>query len=98
MITRKDIIKELSERIYGDVQSNSIQNCTQFCDILVDIISEALDFGDKVAWKGFITIELSEMKERHGRNPKTNEVVTFPPVTSVRCKICKSIKDRVNGR
>lgn len=98
MANRKDIIEELAERMYGDTRSDAIQKCTQFCDTLVDIIAEILDYGEKIKWNGFLTMELVERSERHGKNPKTNEVVIFPPVTSIRCRVCKSIKDRVNNR
>lgn len=98
MISRRNIIEELAERMYGDTRPDAIQKCTQFCDTLVDIVAETLDYGENIQWKGFLTMELVERSERHGKNPKTNEVVTFPPVTSIRCRMCKSIKDRVNNR
>ena len=98
MISRRKIIEELAERMYGDTRPDAIQKCTQFCDTLVDIVAETLDYGENIQWKGFLTMELVERSERHGKNPKTNEVVTFPPVTSIRCRLCKSIRDRVNNR
>lgn len=98
MMNRRKIIEKLAKRMYGDTRPDAIQKCTQFCDTLVDIVTETLDYGENIQWKGFLTMELVERSERHGKNPKTNEVVTFPPVTSIRCRLCKSIKNRVNNR
>lgn len=95
---RSDIIRELSNRIYGDTRPDSIQVCSQFCDTLVDIITDALCGGEKISWNGFMTIELVKRDERCGKNPKTNQLVTFPSVISIKCKMCQSIKDRVNDR
>ena len=95
---RSDIIRELSERIYGDTRHDSIKKCTQFCDTLVDIIAETLEFGENIRWTGFMTMELIDRNERHGKNLVTKEAVTFPPVTSIRCRLCKSIKKRVSNR
>lgn len=95
---KSEIIRELSNRIYGDTLHDSIKKCTQFCDTLVDIIAETLEFGENIRWTGFLTMDLTERNERHGINPKTKEAVTFPPITSIRCRLCKSIRNRVNNR
>ena len=97
-INRSDIIKELALRIYGEARSDTISICSQFCDKLVDIISEELEFGEDIKWKGFLSVKLIDRKERRGKNPNTHKVVTYPPGTSIRCRLSKSIKDRVNSR
>lgn len=97
-MSRSDIIKKLTERIYGNVTVNNIQQVTQFCDVLVEIFTEALVGGDKIMWKGFLSAEVVEHGQRCGRHPQTNEVVMFPPSKSVKCKISKAIKDMVNEK
>ena len=91
-MSRTDIIKKLAERIYGDTSEANLQQATQFCDTLVDIFTDALIEGDKIIWKGFLSAEVVE------RHPQTNEVVTFPPSKSIKCKISQAIKDMVNGK
>lgn len=97
-INRSDIVKELAIRIYGEARSDTISICSQFCDKLVDIITEELEFGEDIKWKGFLTAKVICRKERRGRDPKTNQVVTYPPVRMIRCKISKTIKNKVNNQ
>lgn len=97
-MSKKDIIKKLAERIYGNVTEFEIQQCTQFCDTLVDIFIDSLIEGKKIAWKGFLSAEVIDRGERRGRNPQTNEVSVFPAIKLVKCKISPSIKDRINGK
>ena len=44
----------------------------------LDVITEALQKGDKVSLVGFGTFEVRERKERQGRNPQTREPMTIP--------------------
>lgn len=97
-MSRTDIIKKLAERIYGDTSDCNIQQATQFCDTLVDIFTDALIAGEKIIWKGFLSVEAVERGARCGRHPQTNEVVTFPPSKSIKCKMSQSIKDMVNPK
>lgn len=96
-MSKTDIIKKIAERIYGDTTDANIQQATQFCDTLVDVITDALIEDKKIIWKGFISAEVVERGQRRGRHPQTNEIVTFPPSKSVKCKISKTIKDAVGG-
>lgn len=43
----------------------------------------------------FGTLSLTQRKSRNGRNPKTGELMTIPAQTSVRFKVCKTIKDKI---
>lgn len=87
MIGKNDIIKQLAERIYGNTSQKSIQESTQFCDTLVDIIVDGLLNNEKILWKGFLSMDITNRSERKGRHPQTNEIVVFPSVKSVNCKI-----------
>lgn len=97
-MSKTEIIKQLAERIYGNVTDADILQCTQFCDTLEEIFTDALIEGEKITWKGFLSAEVVERGERRGRNPKTNEVVTFPPSRTIKCKISETIKSMVNER
>lgn len=95
---RNEIIKQLAERIFGNVTEENIKRCSEFCDTLVDIFVDALLEDKKIVWKGFLTAEVTERAAHQGRHPQTNEIVTFPPVKSINCKVSKKIKDLVNDR
>lgn len=45
---------------------------------LEDSIVEALKAGDKVTLVGFGTFDVSDRKERKGRNPQTGAEITIP--------------------
>ncbi len=95
---RTEIIKQLAERIYGNATNAELQQCANFCDTLVDIFTDALLEDKKIIWKGFLSVEVAERGARKGRHPQTKEIVTFPPVKTINCKISKSIKEAVNGK
>ena len=97
-MSKTEIIKQIAEKMYGNVNDKSIQQSTAFCDTLEEVITNALLDGDKILWKGFISMDVVERGARNGRHPQTNEIVTFPPVKSVKCKVSESIKRAVNGR
>lgn len=97
-MSKAEIIKQIAEKMYGNVNDKSIQQSTAFCDTLEEIIKNALLDGDKILWKGFISIEVVERAERKGRHPQTDEIVVFPSVKSIKCRVSKAIKDAVNGK
>lgn len=95
-MNKAEIIKETTARIFGNTSEANIRQITDFCDTLVDVFTDALLDNKKIVWKGFLSVEVINRGKRFGRNPQTNEVVEFPPVKSVKCKISQSIKDLIN--
>lgn len=67
-------------------------------DLFIDEIRRSLINGEKVTLSGLATFEVIYRGERKGRNPKTNEVVTFPSSKIVRCRPSKTLKDTVSGK
>lgn len=92
---KNEIVKQLAERIDGNVTEENIKKYTEICDTLVDIFTDALIEEKRILWKGFLSIEVKNRAARKGRNPSTNEVVTFPPTKVVKCKVSDAIKDLV---
>ena len=60
----------------------------------LDVITEALQKGDKVSLVGFGTFEVRERKERQGRNPQTREPMTIPASKLPAFSAGKALKDR----
>lgn len=101
MVKRSEIIKRLAVKLCGtenNVTEEDLQQCTQMCDYLVDIFTDALTTDGKIVWNGFLSAEVIERGARKGRNPKTNEIVVFPPVKIINCRMSKHIKDAVNKK
>lgn len=61
----------------------------------LDVITEALQKGDKVSLVGFGTFEVRERKERQGRNPQTREPMTIPASKLPAFSAGKGLKDAV---
>lgn len=72
--------------------------CETLIDTMISEITAALVGGEKVSIKGFMTFDLGERAERKARNPATGEIVLFPAVKTVKCNMCKEIKDAINNK
>jgi len=69
----------------------------QFVDAALSGISEALEKGEKVDLRGFGAFQLSEKKERQGRNPRTGETMTIAAKRVCVFKPGKELAERVNS-
>ena len=62
-----------------------------------DVVAEELVNGGKIQLVGFGTFEVSERKEREGRNPKSGEKMTISASRTPKFKAGKALKDQVNA-
>ena len=60
------------------------------------VISDELVKGEKIQIVGFGTFEVVERKEREGKKPGTDEIITIPASKSPKFKAGKALKDKVN--
>ena len=67
-------------------------------DVIINTITETLSKGDSVTLIGFGTFDVSQRKERSGRNPQTGAVINIPAAKAPRFKAGKNLKDKVNGK
>ena len=63
---------------------------------LVDVVTEALQNGDKVQLVGFGGFEVKHRAARMGRNPKTKEQINIPASSVPVFKAGKAFKDAIN--
>ena len=75
----------------------SKSDCNKMLDAFSDTVLEALCNGEKIMIKDFVSFDVQKKEPRKGRNPKTGEVVIFPEVKIVKCKVAKKIKELVNA-
>ena len=69
-----------------------------FVNTFIKTVTEALTDGEKVQLTGFGTFDVTEIAEREGRNPKTEEKIIIPEHNRPKFKAGKGLKDAVNGR
>ena len=68
----------------------------QMLDAVLASITRTMGRGDKVDLRGFGSFEISEKKERQGRNPRTGETMTIPARKAAVFKSGRELAERVN--
>lgn len=63
---------------------------------VIDVISAALEKGEKVQIIGFGTFEVRHRKAREGHNPSSGNVIQIPASKTPAFKVSKQLKERVN--
>ena len=64
----------------------------------VEVVTEALEKGDKVQLVGFGSFEVRKRAARKGRNPQTKEEIKIPASKAPVFKAGKALKDLVNRK
>lgn len=90
-MNKLELIKEVS----GKVGLTQIAT-KDVVEAVLDVITNELTRGEKVAIEGFGTFEVRERAERMGRNPQTSEEMLIAASKNVKFKAGKALKDKVN--
>ena len=61
-----------------------------------EVVTEELKKGEKIQIVGFGTFEVSQRKEREGRNPQTGETMKIAASKAPKFKPGKALKDAIN--
>lgn len=67
-------------------------------DAFLQAIGDVLEEHEKLAIIGMFTLSVVQREEKKGRNPKTGEEMTIPASKSVKFKVGKNLKDRINNK
>lgn len=62
---------------------------------MLEEITRSLQRGERVAFSGFGTFQVSSRKGRIGVNPRTKEKIDIPPMKVPRFRAGKTLKDAV---
>ncbi len=65
-------------------------------DKIFQLITQALEDGDKVVISGFGSFEVRERAQREGKDPRTGETIVIPAQKTPAFKAGKSLKEAVN--
>ena len=90
---KNEIVKQLAERIDGNITEETMRKDSEVCDTLGDIFTDALIEEKRILWKGFLSMEVRDRAARKARNPATNQIELFPATKVVRCKVSDTIKN-----
>lgn len=86
---------ELVEAVAG-ATGGTKADAQSHVDAVLDVITGALQKGDKVSVTGFGTFEVRDRAARQGRNPQTGETIQVKASKAPAFKAGKSLKDAVN--
>ena len=87
--------EQLIIAIATELPGTTKKNINQFLDAFTKVVSESVADGEKITIVGFGTFESVEVKERTGRNPKTNEAITIPGSVKPKFTPGKNFKEKV---
>ncbi len=88
-MNKTELIKALAAK--ADL---SIKDATAALDAFVDVVTEALKAGDKVAIANFGSFEVKEKAERQGFNPLTKQPITIAASRVPVVKFGKAFKEQ----
>src|SRR6266853_3035566 len=89
-VTKKEIVKQISERI-GLTQLKTKEIVQQTFDAIVDTLLEV----GRIELRNFGVFEVKQRKARKARNPRTGARVDVPPKFVVTFKPGKEMEERV---
>lgn len=92
-MTKNDIAVELCNRIPDLPKSTALH----VVEGVTDILADAFTRGDNVYLRGFGTLEVKTTKEKKARNINTGTSVVIPAQRTVKFKLSKQLKNRINN-
>lgn len=82
--------------VISEASGKTKKETEEFIDIFVETVINTVAKGEKVQLIGFGTFDVTECKERIGRNPQTGEPMKILGRKKPKFTVGKSFKDRVN--
>lgn len=90
-MNKSDLIAAMAAKT-GETKKNAEATLNAF----IEVVTEALEKGDKVQLVGFGSFEVRKRAARKGRNPQTKEEIKIPASKAPVFKAGKALKDLVN--
>ena len=91
-MTKSELIESVSE-IMDDITKKDTKIIV---DVIFNSMIDALKRGEKIEIRGFGSFEVKNREARHGRNPKTGEIVNIPQKKTIFFKVGEELKKRVD--
>ena len=92
-MTKADLIEALHRRV-----GFSKKRSAEVVGMILELVKEALERGEKVKISGFGNFEVRKKAARRGRNPQTGETITISERRVLTFKPSQVLKDRLNHR
>lgn len=89
-MTKADFVAKMAEKT-GSTKKDAEAAVNAF----LEVVTETLVAGDKIAFTGFGSFEIVERAAREGRNPSTGAAIKIPASKAPKFSAGKSLKDAV---
>jgi DNA-binding protein HU-beta len=89
-MNKTDMVTKLAEK-----NGMTKKDAQKALEGLIEIISDEIKDGGRVALTGFGTFSIAERKPRTGRNPQTGQPIDIPAARVPKFKAGKQLKDVV---
>ena len=89
-VNRKELVAEIAER--AEIEKKKADEVLQHT---IEIITQYVAKGDKIAIPGFAKFARVDRKARMGRNPATGATISIPAKTVVKFTVAKAAKDSI---
>ena len=89
-MTKVELVNKIAEKL-----DCSKKDSEKALNSVLEVITESLASGEKVALVGFGTFEVKERAERTCKNPRTQEEMVVPATKVPSFKAGKGLKDAV---
>ena len=94
-MVRSEIISKLSSKILKKLKKSEIE---KILSIVLNTIIEEVKHNKSAEFRSFGTFSQKKLKEKsNARNPKTNEKIYVPEKISVKFKMSKKLKKKINN-
>ena len=90
-MTRNNLIDQIADKT-----ELTKKDTEHILDAALAAITDALARGEKVDLRGFGSFQVTDKKERQGRNPKTGETMTIAARKAAVFKPSRDLAERVN--
>ena len=91
-MTKADIVEVVHNRT-----GYSKKESSEAVELILDILKEVLEKGEKVKLSGFGNFVIRSKEIRKGRNPKTGEEMEISARSVLTFKPSQKLKDHING-
>ncbi len=90
-MNKEDILREINKNL-PQVPRAKIK---QAVGVVIEVISQALEKGEKVTLSGFGTFYVGERQEKRGTNPRTGKPIVIPAASVPKFRPAAELKKAV---
>ena len=92
-MVRSEVISKLSKRINKKLKKSELR---KILNIILNSVINGIAENKASEWRTFGRFSPKKIKEKMGRNPRTNEKIYVSEKISVKFKMAKELKNTIN--